>query len=231
VSSRRLSETAGMLRASEPRESNLPLWAQHATSSLAAMVALSRNEPRESLRIVQEQLPSIETAKVVGADEGARDISLYFHNYCKTRAEFMLGDYVAAEQSARAALEARKRMQWGANFDAADQNVESVQIALALIAQNRGADATKILEPTVKRRRDAQSRNHGDMDIQAYLAISLYAQAAIDADRRAALLREAAALIDGTTAEYRNLSSTRLWRGRIAQAMRGEFPWTGRGRQ
>jgi hypothetical protein len=36
-------------------------------------------------------------------------------------------------------------------------------------------------------------------------------------------------LYDGTTAEFRNLYTTRLWRERITQAQRGQFPWTGRG--
>jgi hypothetical protein len=31
-------------------------------------------------------------------------------------------------------------------------------------------------------------------------------------------------------AEYRNLYTTRWWRERISQAQRGQFPWTGRGR-
>ncbi len=106
----------------------------------------------------------------------------------------------------------------------------STNIALALTAQGRGDEAAKILEPVVKRRRDLQSRNHGDMDTPTSLAIALYAEAANDSNRRAALLREAAALIDGTPAEYRNLKTTRLWRDRIAQAQRGQFPWTGRGK-
>jgi hypothetical protein len=175
-------------------------------------------------------LPSIESAKVTGASQGSRDVSLYYTNYSKTRAEFMLGDYASAEASARAALEARKEMQFGANFDAAEQDMESTQIALTLVAQNRNAEAASILEPVLKRRRDMQARNHGDMDTRAWLAAALYAQASIDANRRAALLREAAALLDGTPAEYRNLYTTRLWRDRIAQAQRSLFPWTGRGK-
>jgi hypothetical protein len=75
-----------------------------------------------------------------------------------------------------------------------------------------------------------QSRNHGDMDTPALLASALYAQATVDATDRAALLREAAGLIDVTTAEYRALYTTRLWRNRISKAQRGEFPWTGRGK-
>jgi tetratricopeptide (TPR) repeat protein len=144
-------------------------------------------------------------------------------------AAFALGDYVAAEKSARAALEARKKVQLGANYDAAEQDMVSTHIALALTAQGRRDEAAKILEPVVKRRRNLQSRNHGDMDTPTWLAVTLYAEAAVDTSRRAALLREAAGLIDGTPAEYRNLKTTRLWRDRIAQAQRGQFPWTGRG--
>jgi tetratricopeptide (TPR) repeat protein len=228
--SQEMVETTRIIRANVPKESNMPLWAQSATVGLPMMVALMRNNPQETLRLVREMLPLIESAKVTGASRGSRDTSLYYHNYAKTRAEFMLGDYAAAEASARAALEARKKMQFGGNFDAAEQDAESTQIALTLVAQNRGAEAAKILEPVVKRRRDMQARNHGDLDTPMWLASALYAQATIDPNRRAALLHEAAALLDDTPAEYRNLYTTRLWRDRISHAQRGQFPWTGRGK-
>ena len=225
--SQEMVETTRIIRANVPKESQLPLWSQSATVSMASMVALMRNDPQETLRLVREMLPAIESAKVTGVGEGSRDIALYYYNFNKSRAEFMLGDYAAAEGSARAALEARKRMQFGANFDAAEQDMESTQIALTLVAQNRGTEAAKILEPLVKRRRDMQARNHGDMDTRAWLAAALYAQATMDPAHRGGLLREGAALIDGTTAEYRNLYTTRLWRDQITQAQRGVFPGRG----
>jgi hypothetical protein len=83
-----------------------------------------------------------------------------------------------AEKSARAALEARKDLHFGANYDAAEQDQESMMITLSLAAQNK----------------------------------------------------EAAALMDGTVSEYQNLFTTRLWRDRITQAQRGQYPRTGRGR-
>ncbi len=221
-------EMTRILRASLPKESNLPVWAQSATVGLSVLVASLRNEPKEVLRLTGKQLSLVEAIKAVGEDDFARTIALFNNHHFRGQAEFALGDYVAAEKSARAALEARKNLQFGGNFDAAEQDGESTNIALALVAQGRVTEAAKILEPVVKRRRAMQSRNQGDMDTPTALALALYAESAVDSNRRAALLREAAALIDGTAAEYRNLRTTRLWRGRIAQAQRGQFPWTGR---
>ncbi|MEJ0086003.1 MAG: hypothetical protein WDO72_09990 [Pseudomonadota bacterium] len=228
--SQEMVETTRIIRANVPNESLLPLWAQSATVSLPAIVAIMRNDPQEALRLEREMLPSIESAESTAVGEGSRDVSLYYHSLTRSRAEFMLGDYPAAEVSARTALEARKKVQFGGNVDAADQDLVSTQIALTLIAQNRKAEAAKILEPVVIRRRDMQARNHGDMETRIWLAAALYAQGATDANRRAALLREGAALIDGTAQEYRNLYTTRLWRDLIAQGQRGQFPWTGRGK-
>lgn len=228
--SQEMVETTQILRNSEPKDSNTPLWAQTRTVNIIARVALMRGNPKESLRLVREQLPLIEAVKASGADEGARDNGIFFFNELKTYAEFELGDYPAAEQSARAALEARKRMQFGANFDAQEKAAMSTQIALALMAQDRSAEARKILDPVLKLRGDMQARNQGDQDVQSGLASALYAQALIEPARRTQLLRQAAALIDSTTPEYRKTWSTQFVRGRISQAMRGEMPWAARGK-
>jgi hypothetical protein len=228
--SQEMVETTRIMRANVSKENNLPLWAQSATIGLSTIVALMRHDPHEALRLVRLQVPAIESAKATGPDKAAKDLALFYNYSAKSRAEFMLGEYAAAEKSARTALEARKKMQFGANFDAAEEDTESMQIALSLVAQDRDSEASAIIEPVVKRRRDTQSRNHGDMDTPMGLAAALYVQATIDAKRRLALLREAGALIDATTVEYRNLNTTRLWRDRITRALRDEFPWSARGR-
>jgi conflict system STAND superfamily ATPase/tetratricopeptide repeat protein len=224
-----MAEYTRVLQESEPADSNLPLWAQSFTVGVAANAALVRNDPNEAIRLAAVELALIEATKVTGESQDERNEGLFGFNMMQGRAKFLLGDYAGAEAAARASLEARKRIQWGANFDAAEQDMVSIDIALAQAAQNRAADAATTLDPVVKRRREMQSRNHGDMDTPALLASALYAQSAVDAGHRAALLREAAALIDSTTAEFRALYTTRLWRDRISKAQRGEFPWTGRG--
>ena len=226
--SQEMVETTRVIRGDSPKDSQLPLWAQSATVGLAAMTAWIHGNPAETLRLSREMLPLVEAAKSAGGrDDNARSTALYYFNYVQGRAAFQLGDYAMAEKSALAALAARKQFQSGANFDAGEQDLESLQIALSLAAQGKTADAAKILAPVMNRRRDMQSRNHGDSDTQANLAAALYVQAAIDLAHRAASLREGAALIDALSAEYRNLFATRLWRDRIAQAQRGQFPWTG----
>jgi hypothetical protein len=224
-------ETTRIIRGNVPKESLMPLRAQNAVVCVSSMVAYMRNDPREAIRLASEQLPLIEAASIQGSQETSMDQSRYCLQFAKSRAEFLLGNYAAAEQTARAALETRKRMQFGGNYDAFEQDQESIQVALTLAAQNRGADAAKVLEPVVKRRRDLQSRNHGDMDTPMLLAATLYAQSSVDSAHRAALLREAATLIDATVPEYRNTFTPQLWRDRIAQAQRGVYPWNTRGQR
>jgi hypothetical protein len=224
-------ETTRVIRSNADKSSTLPFVAQSATVALGAMVALIRSDPRETLRLANEMLPKIESIKADGGrDEYEQSQGLYLYNYAQGRAQFLLGDYAAAEKSARAALAARTRLQNGANYDASEQDQESLMLALSLAAQNKVADAAAVVGPVVKRRRDMQSRNHGDMDTQTQLAFALYVQATIEPAGRAALLREAAALIDTAPAEYRSQFTPRLWRERISQLQRGQYPWTGRGR-
>jgi hypothetical protein len=132
----------------------------------------------------------------------------------------MLGDYAASEQSSREALEARKHWPVSATIDKSDQAGQSTRIALALVAQKRGAEARQIIEPVVKFRRDYAARNHGDQDMQLGLASALYVQALLDTKRRAALLKEAASLLDAVTVQFKTTHTVREWRDRVREAVR-----------
>jgi tetratricopeptide (TPR) repeat protein len=220
-------ETTRIIRGNVPSDSLMPLKAQNSLVCMSAAFALMRNDPREAVRLAAEQLPVLEAKSDISSPETSMDLSRFCLTSFKSRAEFSLGDYAAAEHSARAALEARNRTRFGGNFDAFEQDQQSIDIALATVAQNRSAEAAKMLAPIVKRRRDMQARNHGDMDTPMLLAATLYAQSAVDPAHRAPLLREAATLLDGTAPEYRKTFTARMWRERIAQAQRGAYPWTG----
>ena len=73
----------------------------------------------------------------------------------------------------------------------------------------------------VKFERELASKNHGDAWVPYELAGALYTQALAEPARRAELLREAAALLDGLAPELKALHDTRQWRERVAKAQRG----------
>ncbi len=88
------------------------------------------------------------------------------------------------------------------------------------MGQGKLAEARQVIEPVVKLHRDLASRNRGDQNQKVEMAAALYAQALTDPARRAALLREAQALLAGLPGPVKSLASTRVWENRVREAMR-----------
>lgn len=223
-------EQTRALRASMPKDSPIPNLAQGATVNIAARIAWMRGNARESLRLAREQLPVAEAIKDEANANNERDIALFYGNDIAASASIDLGDFVAVEKYARAALEARKHIQLGSNWDALETDLLSAKLAIALAALNRRDEAARIIDGAVKRRRDVQSRNHGDVEVAAGLAVALYVQGVVDPRRRDALLNESATIISGLPREYRNIFSTRYLSDRISDAQLGVMPWYRRSR-
>ncbi len=78
-----------------------------------------------------------------------------------------------------------------------------------------------MIGPVVEFHRGLAAKNHGDRWLPFELAGSLYAQALAEPAKRAALLHEAAALIENLSGQLRPLRDVRLWRERIQKAQRG----------
>jgi hypothetical protein len=79
-------------------------------------------------------------------------------------------------------------------------------------------EAAHTIGPAVQFERELAAKNHGDQWVPVELAGALYAQALADKKQSAALLREAARLLDGTAPTVRNTHDVRLWREWIRQA-------------
>jgi len=75
-----------------------------------------------------------------------------------------------------------------------------------------------VIGPVVQFDRELAAKNHGDQWISVELAGALYAAALADNKQSAALLREAARLLDGTAPTVRDTHDVRLWRERIRDA-------------
>jgi tetratricopeptide (TPR) repeat protein len=147
--------------------------------------------------------------------------STYFANDVKSQAEIALKEFDAAERSARAALAAKERWIFEPNTDARVKADVSTNIALALVGQGKPAEARQVIEPVVKLHRDLASRNRGDENQKVEMAAALYAAALADPQRRASLLRESRALLDGLPGSVKALASTRVWSDRVRTAAAG----------
>ena len=94
----------------------------------------------------------------------------------------------------------------------------STWLAMSLAQQGKFADALREVAPVLKFQRDLSARNHGDVWQPTELAAALYAQALADPPHRAALLKEAAALLAAAAPTLKPLREIRQWRERVTQA-------------
>ena len=136
------------------------------------------------------------------------------------QAAYLLGDYPGAERAARDALEARARWPVQNDQERRDRAEPSIGLALALVRQGHAAQALEVIDPVVTLHRELATRNRGDQWQHVELASALYVRALCDPPRRAALLQEAASLINSVPEAMRALHSVRRWRDRIAQSQR-----------
>jgi len=88
------------------------------------------------------------------------------------------------------------------------------------VRNGHAGEAASTIAPVVKFERELAARNHGDRWQPVELAEALYVQALTVPARRAALLHEAAGLIDGLVPEVRSTHDVRQLRAWILEAQR-----------
>ena len=98
--------------------------------------------------------------------------------------------------------------------DASDELILAAMIAARL---GQFAEAHKLVEPALKLHRDLYARGSDDLSQRVQLARALYASALAGGAQRSASLKEAATLLDGLPPAMRQLVSTTLLRGWIAE--------------
>jgi tetratricopeptide (TPR) repeat protein len=134
------------------------------------------------------------------------------------QAEYLHGDYIAAEKAMRDALAARTRYPSANNADRREAAEVSTLLAMSLARQGRIAEAREVIVPVVKLHRDLAAHNKDDHWQHLELAAALYASALTDPSKSPALLAEAGRLMASTPAEMQRLRIFVLWRERIAAA-------------
>jgi AAA+ ATPase superfamily predicted ATPase len=208
------------LAQSEPSASSVPVFARCLLKLNEARIANLRANPTTARRAGRESVSLVAATKPAsGNEEFFRNICSFYGALQQGQAEYMLGDYAAAERTMRVALEARQRWPLNTVFDRRQQGEVLIALAMSLARQGRTADATQVINPVVQLHRELAARNQGDQWQHVELASALYAQALVDPPRRVALLKEAGKLVDSTPAEMRELRSVRLWRDRIGEAL------------
>ncbi len=210
------------LRKSEPKGSMAVVIVEAMEKIPAAGGAFERDDLATALRIATDAVTQLQSAKPDGALQASqRSISVYVAAHIAGRTEFRLGNFTAAEQAERTALAARKEWFNQATSDQRDLGEVSTWLAMSLARQGRITEAAQTIGPVVKFQRELAARNHGDKWLPLELAGALYAQSLTDKNRSAALLREAAGLVDGLPPALRTLRDVRLWRDLITAAERG----------
>ncbi len=156
-----------------------------------------------------------------GIQEVQKYVTIFWAANIAGHAEYLLGNYAAAERAQREAIEARKKYLTEAISDRRDVAEKSTWLAMSLARQNRLDEAAGVIAPVVKFHRELAAKNKGDRWQTLEFASALYAEALTDPKRSAALLREAAALVDGLPATMRSVHDVLKWRERIHQAQQG----------
>jgi tetratricopeptide (TPR) repeat protein len=209
------------LRSSEAPGSPVPLFGDCNLRIGLEAGALWRGDFAAARRIGAEIVVLMQGIKPNGGyQDFYKSACIFYPDRLKGEAEYLLGDYAAADQTLNQALEARTHWPMNTDDNRREQAEVSTMLSLALLGEHHRDEAQRIIEPIVKYHRELAARNHGDEQQHVELARALYAQALIEPEHRTALLREAASLVDAVPAQMRALRSVRVWSDRIHTAMR-----------
>jgi tetratricopeptide (TPR) repeat protein len=183
----------------------------------SAAVALRRGEFAEASQVAWDAEKLMEATKTTpGFEEVQKIITMYLAAHVAAQADYLLGNFAQTERAERIAIERRHQFQDQQVGDRRDIGIKSTWLAMAIARQGRTDEAMKLIAPVVSYDRNLMAHNHGDQLLPVELAGTLYVQALCDRTHAAALLSEAATLIDRTPAELRATPDIRQWRERIA---------------
>ena len=132
-----------------------------------------------------------------------------------------LGEYAAAADAARAAVERAEARREKSDFDRRREARARVLQSMELARLGHRDEAARVLAPAVRLERELYARNRDDESQRLELATALFAQALADTARQVPLLEEAAGIIAALPAEMRGLRSVAIWSQRIQRALHG----------
>jgi tetratricopeptide (TPR) repeat protein len=188
----------------------------------SAVVAFLLDDPDKAREIAADGVKQLRATKTTGSFQ-ANQLAIVSYNglHVMGRVDYLHGDYAAAEREERESRADRQQWSTQRTADQRDLAEVSTWLAMSLARQGKLADALREIAPVVTLERELSARNHGDVWQPTELAAALYAQALSDPPRRAALLKEAAALLDAAAPSLKPLREIRRWRQRVSQAQQG----------
>ena len=134
-------------------------------------------------------------------------------------ASYRLNDYATADTDIQRALALRKVIPIRTLSDKRDASGQVILAAMIAARLGRDAEAQRLLEPVLELHRGLYARkDNEDLTQHVEFAQALYASALAGSPRKAAELKEAAALIDQLPPAMRGLISVRRVRAWIAEA-------------
>jgi tetratricopeptide (TPR) repeat protein len=186
----------------------------------AAAAAYEHNDFGSARQLAHSALAALQAGGAHGrVDVGLMDAARCPLSDIEGRAEYQLGNFAAAAQAERTALQACKA---GLGDHAAPRRIaqHSTWLSMALAHEAKSQEAAQTIAPVVAMYRALEKKNHGDRWLPLELAEALYAQSLTDDGHRAALLREATGHVDHLIPSIAGLHDTRQWRARIEAARR-----------
>jgi tetratricopeptide (TPR) repeat protein len=206
------------LRQREPGASDLIALLEAVGKLVAATGAYTRDDLGTARHLTAAALTQLQGQTPHGAVVSGYHFVSYIGFHLAARTAYRLGDFAAAEQAERSALPERQAAGTKALDDQRELGEVSTWLAMAEARQGRTAEAAQTIAPVVTLERGLAARNHGDAWVPQELAAALYAEALAEPAKRAALLRESGALLDGLAPEVRATHDVRLWRTWVRQA-------------
>ena len=191
------------------------------TTSLQIPVAVAAHDYQMVRRKIQAAFPPSD----LSSPKGGREEWIWNLNHANllralADAQYNLKEYADAE---KAVLQAEhfQRLLPERTMDRQRELVQG-QILLAMIRArlDRRFEAQQAIAPALKFHRDLNSRDHDDLTQRIELAQALHASALAGATKPAVALKEVAALLDGLPPIMRQLKSTALLRGWIADELK-----------
>ena len=136
----------------------------------------------------------------------------------QAEASYRLKDYPAAEAEIKQALEIGRKIPRRTSFELRDDNTQRMLAAMIAARLGKPAEAQALIEPVLKFHRGLNARADNDDQLQRVeYAQALYAAALAGQGQKAALLAEAASLLDALPTDMRRLISITVWRNWIAE--------------
>jgi hypothetical protein len=184
-----------------------------------SLIAFERGDLQAAKSIAAESWSRLQALRTYsGTQTSQKHVALWLTgHFSLTPVLYTLGEFAAVEQTERRALE--EHQAFGAK--SLNSQREAAQIStwltMAQARQGHTREAAETIAPVVKFERGLSARNKSDRWVPVELAAALYAQSLADSGKKAALLTEAAALLDGLPPEMRAAHDVVRWRARIRE--------------